>query len=299
MIKNNINGIFLFDKHSKITSNSALQKVKHIFGANKAGHSGTLDPLATGLLPICFGEATKVSSYLLHSSKTYVVTAKLGETTETGDAEGRTIDTKTISIVNQSDFNKHLDLFLGESFQKPPMFSAVKINGKRLYKYAQKGEIIDRESRKINVYKITLINLTEKDFEIEVKCSKGTYIRVLIEDIAKKMGNYAHVTQLRRTNIELLDNYQMHNLIQISNMSKNELHNCIHPMDIVFKNKLKIKVNTEQSTQFNHGQNIKIENEELIIDEAIIIYNESNQLQGIGMVLGGNIIKPNKVFNLN
>ena len=299
MIKNNINGIFLFDKHSKITSNSALQKVKYIFGANKAGHSGTLDPLATGLLPICFGEATKVSSYLLHSSKTYVVTAKLGETTETGDAEGRTIDSKTISIVNQPDFKKHLDLFLGESFQKPPMFSAVKINGKRLYKYAQKGEIIDRESRKINVYKITLINLTEKDFEIEVKCSKGTYIRVLIEDIAKKMGNYAHVTQLRRTNIELLDNYQMHNLIQISNMSKNELQNCIYPLDIVFKNKLKIKVNTEQSTQFNHGQNIKIENEELIIDEAIIIYNETNQLQGIGMVLGENIIKPNKVFNLN
>lgn len=299
MTRNNINGIFLFDKHSKITSNSALQKVKNIFNANKAGHSGTLDPLATGLLPICFGEATKVSSYLLHSSKTYVVTAKLGEITDTGDSEGRTIDTKRISILSQSDFKKYLDSFLGESLQKPPMFSAVKVNGKRLYKYAQKGEIIERDYRKIHIYKITLINLTEKKFEIKVKCSKGTYIRVLIEDIAKNMGNYAHVTQLRRTNIDLLENYQMHTFIQISDMSKNELQNCIHPLDIVFKNMPKIKINTDESTKFNNGQNIKIDNEELNIDKTIIVYNESNQLQGIGLVLSENIIKPNKVFNLD
>ena len=299
MTRNNINGIFLFDKHSKITSNNALQKVKNIFGANKAGHSGTLDPLATGLLPICFGEATKVSSYLLHSSKTYVVTAKLGEITDTGDSEGRTIDTKRISILSQSDFKKYLDTFLGESLQKPPMFSAVKVNGKRLYKYAQKGETIERDSRKIHIYKITLINLTEKIFEIKVKCSKGTYIRVLIEDIAKNMGNYAHVTQLRRTNIDLLENYQMHTFIQISDMSKNELQNCIHPLDIVFKNMPKIKINTDESTKFNNGQNIKIDNEELNIDKTIIVYNESNHLQGIGLVLSENIIKPNKVFNLD
>ena len=299
MTRNNINGIFLFDKHSKITSNSALQKVKNIFNANKAGHSGTLDPLATGLLPICFGEATKVSSYLLHSSKTYVVTAKLGEITDTGDSEGRTIDTKRISILSQSDFKKYLDSFLGESLQKPPMFSAVKVNGKRLYKYAQKGEIIERDSRKIHIYKITLINLTEKKFEIKVKCSKGTYIRVLIEDIAKNIGNYAHVTQLRRTNIDLLENYQMHTFIQISGMSKNELQNCIHPLDIVFKNMPKIKINTDESTKFNNGQNIKIDNEELNIDKTIIVYNESNQLQGIGLALSENIIKPNKVFNLD
>ena len=299
MTRNNINGIFLFDKHSKITSNSALQKVKNIFGANKAGHSGTLDPLATGLLPICFGEATKVSSYLLHSSKTYVVTAKLGEITDTGDSEGRTIDTKRISKLSQSDFKKHLDSLIGESLQKPPMFSAVKVNGKRLYKYAQKGEIIERDSRKINIYEITLINLSEKKFEIKVKCSKGTYIRVLTEDIAKKMGNYAHVSQLRRTSIELLDSYQMHNFIQISNMSRDELHNCIHPLDIVFKNIAKIKINTYESIKFNNGQNIKIEKVELNIGQTIIVYDESNQLQGIGSVLYKNTIKPNKVFNLN
>ena len=299
MTRNNINGIFLFDKHSKITSNSALQKVKYIFGANKAGHSGTLDPLATGLLPICFGEATKVSSYLLHSSKTYVVTAKLGEITDTGDSEGRTIDTKRISKLSQSDFKKHLDSLIGESLQKPPMFSAVKVNGKRLYKYAQKGEIIERDSRKINIYEITLINLTEKKFEIKVKCSKGTYIRVLIEDIAKNMGNYAHVTRLRRTNIELLENYQMHTFIQISDMSKNELQNCILPLDIVFKNLPTIKINRDESPKFNNGQNIKIDNEERNIDETIIVYNESNQLQGIGIALSENTIKPNKVFNLD
>ena len=299
MIRNNINGIFLFDKHSKITSNTALQKVKNIFGANKAGHSGTLDPLATGLLPICFGEATKVSSYLLHSSKTYIVTAKLGVITDTGDSEGNAIDSKRISILSQSNFKSILDSFLGESLQKPPMFSAVKVKGKRLYKYAQKGETIERDSRKIHIYEITLINLTEKKFEIKVKCSKGTYIRVLTEDIAKKMGNYAHVSQLRRTSIELLDSYQMHNFIQISNMSRNELYNCIHPLDIVFKNIAKIKINTYESIKFNNGQNIKIEKVELNIGQTIIVYDESNQLQGIGSVLYKNTIKPNKVFNLN
>ena len=299
MIRNNINGIFLFDKHSKITSNTALQKVKNIFGANKAGHSGTLDPLATGLLPICFGEATKVSSYLLHSSKTYIVTAKLGVITDTGDSEGNAIDSKRISILSQSNFKSILDSFLGESLQKPPMFSAVKVKGKRLYKYAQKGETIERDSRKIHIYEITLINLTEKKFEIKVKCSKGTYIRVLTEDIAKKMGNYAHVSQLRRTSIELLDSYQMHNFIQISNMSRDELHNCIHPLDIVFKNIAKIKINTYESIKFNNGQNIKIEKVELNIGQTIIVYDESNQLQGIGSVLYKNTIKPNKVFNLN
>ena len=299
MIKNNINGFFLFDKHSHISSNQALQKVKKLFGAKKAGHTGTLDPLATGLLPICFGEATKVSSYLLHSSKTYLVTAKLGELTDTGDTDGKIIDSQSISKINQSDFKKYLNTLLGESYQKPPMFSAVKINGKRLYKHAIKGEVIERDCRKIFIYKITLRSLTNNEFQLEVQCSKGTYIRVLIEDIAKNMSNLAHVKELRRTSIELLENYNMYSYSQMTSMSKKELYNCIHPLDIVFKNINKIKINSNQTIKFNHGQTINIASQKLDIGETIIIYNEKNYLQGIGTSLSENIIKPTKVFNLN
>mgnify|MGYP001099324645 CR=1 FL=1 len=195
---NKINGILLLDKPSGITSNKALQLTKNIFKAEKAGHTGSLDPIATGLLPICFGQATKVSKYLIESSKTYCVTAKLGIKTTTGDSEGNVLAKETPENLQNEKIEEVLKLFIGKTKQKPPMFSAIKVNGIRLYKHARKGLTIPRKSRLITVHNICLKNYKEDLLELIIHCSKGTYIRTLVEDIGEQLNTFAHVIRLRR-----------------------------------------------------------------------------------------------------
>ncbi|MCG8380257.1 MAG: tRNA pseudouridine(55) synthase TruB, partial [Proteobacteria bacterium] len=194
----NINGILLLDKPSGMTSNGALQHVKRIFNANKAGHTGSLDAPATGLLPICLGEATKISAFLLNSDKTYQARCKLGITTSTGDACGDQLESREVPEFSSSEFEKYLQEFVGEIEQTPPMFSALKHNGKRLYELAYKGVEVERKSRKVTINSLALVNLIKDEFEIEVSCSKGTYIRTLVEDIGHKLACGAHVLTLRR-----------------------------------------------------------------------------------------------------
>ena len=202
---NKINGILLLDKPSGETSNKVLQKIKKLFAAEKAGHTGSLDPIATGVLPICFGQATKVSKYLIESSKTYHVIAKLGIKTTTGDCEGRVLEKKPIKQLKNEQIEEVLKLFIGKTEQLPPMFSAIKVNGIRLYKYARKGLTLPRKSREIVVHNICLKNYNKDLLELVVHCGKGTYIRTLIEDIGAQLNSYAHVTALRRISIDLLD----------------------------------------------------------------------------------------------
>lgn len=196
--RRSIDGIFLLDKISGVSSNDALQRVKRIFRADKAGHTGSLDPLASGLLPICLGEATKFSSFLLDADKRYTVTAKVGEQTDTADAEGALIATSEQRI-SAAQLHAILPEFVGKTRQIPPMYSALKKDGKALYELARKGIEVEREARDIELFSIDVMAVTDDTFTLDVHCSKGTYIRTLVEDIAAACGSLSHVVALRRT----------------------------------------------------------------------------------------------------
>ena len=196
-----IDGILLLDKPTGLTSNDSLQQVKRLFKARKAGHTGSLDPLASGLLPICLGEATKASAFLLDADKRYTVVAKLGETTETQDAEGEVLETRPVGDYSEADLEAVLADFRGPQQQIPPMYSAVKHEGQRLYKLARQGIEVERKPRDIVIHELTLLSWEKPFLEIGVRCSKGTYVRTLAEDIGEKLGCGAHVTGLRRTGV--------------------------------------------------------------------------------------------------
>ncbi len=197
----NVQGILLLDKPLGASSNAALQQVKNIFRARKAGHTGSLDPLASGLLPICFGAATKISAFLLDANKRYQVKVRLGITTTTADAEGEILESRPSDGVTEQDINAVLKAFSGEIQQLPPMYSALKHKGERLYKLARKGIEVERELRTVTIHEIALLSADLPEFELDVKCSKGTYIRTLAEDIGEQLGCGAHVCALRRTEV--------------------------------------------------------------------------------------------------
>ncbi len=193
-----VHGILLLDKDAGLSSNQALQRVKRLFGAAKAGHTGSLDPLATGMLPICLGEATKLSGHLLDADKTYEVELRLGQATDTADADGRIISESDCSQVDQAAVESVLPRFMGEIEQIPPMYSAVKHEGQRLYKIARQGGEVERKPRRITIHGLQLLDFKLPHLRMRVDCSKGTYIRTLVEDLAAALGTHAHVTALRR-----------------------------------------------------------------------------------------------------
>ncbi|WP_417567690.1 tRNA pseudouridine(55) synthase TruB [Marinobacter sp.] len=195
-----VNGILVIDKPLGITSNGILQQVKRLFGAAKAGHTGALDPLATGVLPLCFGEATKFSQMMLDSDKAYIATARLGISTETGDSEGAIVAEKPVPAgLSPEVLEPVLDRFRGDIQQVPSMYSALKHKGRPLYEYAREGIEVERPARPVTIYELTLLDIRENEMDIAVSCTKGTYIRSLVEDIGEALGCGAHVTALRRT----------------------------------------------------------------------------------------------------
>jgi tRNA pseudouridine55 synthase len=196
-----VNGILLLDKPAGLTSNAALQRVKRLFRARKAGHTGSLDPLASGMLPICLGEATKVSAFLLDADKHYWVSCRLGVRTATGDAEGEVLETHPVEGVTAERLRAALEGFVGEIEQVPPMYSAVKHRGQRLYKLARDGVEVERKARRITIHELTLLGLAPPLAEFEVRCSKGTYVRTLVEDIGEELDCGAHVADLRRLGV--------------------------------------------------------------------------------------------------
>jgi tRNA pseudouridine55 synthase len=196
-----VSGILLLDKPVGITSNEALQVVKRLYRARKAGHTGSLDPLATGLLPLCLGEATKISAYLLDADKRYWVRVKLGQVTTTGDAEGEVVATRPVVGIDEARVRQALAGFLGTIQQLPPMYSALKHQGQRLYKLAREGVEVEREPRAVTIHAIMLLGLEGEEFEMEVHCSKGTYVRTLAEDIGAALGCGGYVSALRRTGV--------------------------------------------------------------------------------------------------
>ncbi|MDH4567236.1 tRNA pseudouridine(55) synthase TruB [Pseudomonas sp. BN414] len=197
-IRRNVSGVLILDKPHGMSSNAALQKVRWLLNAEKAGHTGSLDPLATGVLPLCFGEATKFSQYLLDADKGYETLAQLGVTTSTGDAEGEVTERREVTV-GREDIEALLPRFRGEIKQIPPMYSALKKDGQPLYKLARAGEVVEREARSVTIARLELLACENSQARLAVACSKGTYIRTLVEDLGQALGCGAHVAELRRT----------------------------------------------------------------------------------------------------
>lgn len=262
-----INGVILLDKPTGISSNDALQKVKRIYFAEKAGHTGALDPLATGMLPICLGEATKFSQFLLDSDKRYRVIAKLGERTNTSDSDGEVVETRPVDV-DLAKLEACIDKFRGESDQVPSMFSALKYQGKPLYEYARKGIEVPRESRKITVYEIILHRFDGDEIEMEVHCSKGTYIRTIVDDLGEMLGCGAHVTMLRRTGVAKYPYEKMVTLEQLNELLEQAhrqeiaprelLDPLLMPMDTAVEDLPEVNLIPELADMVQHGQPVQV-----------------------------------------
>ena len=300
MKKNNVHGILLLDKPKGITSNKTLQKIKSIYNAKKAGHCGTLDPLATGLLPICFGNATKTIPYFMDSSKTYNVLAKLGEKTTTGDAEGEIINLTDGEIkISSEKLNTVLSSFLGISKQIPPMHSALKVNGKALYKLAHKGKSIDRKPRNITIHQIHLNSFSGKLINLTVSCSKGTYIRTLIEDIALKLQTFGYVKELRRISIDVFRENEMIPYEEILGCKKNKLSSYLKPIDYGLMHLASISINHDDFIRFSKGQTFTHKTNFKENKGIIRIYDSGKIFIGLGNQQKNDLIQPLKVFTNN
>lgn len=253
-----LDGVLLFDKPLEISSNDALQKVRRLFQAEKAGHTGTLDPLATGLLPICFGEATKFSSALLDADKTYRALLRLGQTTSTGDAEGEITAEHPVEA-GQAEVDAVLAKFRGEIQQLPPMHSALKHQGKPLYEYIRKGETIERELRNVVIHELVLNSFLGNEMDITVRCSKGTYIRTLAEDIGAALGCGAHLIGLRRTAIAHFDLRDGYNWQQLEAMTGAERDACVLPPDSLMSDTPKLQLDAVQIKRLAQGQRLGLD----------------------------------------
>jgi len=292
----NIHGILLLDKRLSVSSNRALQEVKRLFNANKAGHTGSLDPLATGLLPLCFGEATKVSAMMLDDNKRYQVVVKLGVMTDTGDSEGKVIEEKPVPELSLEEIEDCLQCFNGEIDQVPPMYSALKHNGRKLYELAREGKIIERKARKISIFELKLLNKTSDSLTLDVFCSKGTYIRSLAEDIGHKLGCGGTVIELRRMQSGQFKIEDALTIEQLQNMDQIELKSCLIDVDKPLEGMPVLELSVDQATLIRYGQQIKMQKTETI-QGMVRMYSEQVFL-GLGeMLLDGKLL-PKKIFNL-
>ena len=258
IIRRPLDGVLLFDKPLELSSNIALQKVRRLFQAEKAGHTGTLDPLATGLLPICFGEATKFSNALLESDKTYRALIQLGQTTTTGDAEGEITSTCAVKL-EPAQVSAALRNFLGKIEQVPPMHSAIKHQGKPLYEYIRKGVTVERKSRSITISELILERFAKDELEITVRCSKGTYIRTLAEDIGQALGCGAHLRGLRRTAIGRFHLEGAHTWSQLEAMTMLQRDACLMPLDNLLQELPALELDAAQVIRIAQGQRLDIE----------------------------------------
>tara|TARA_B100001142_G_scaffold279522_1_gene290213 strand:+ start:41 stop:937 length:897 start_codon:yes stop_codon:yes gene_type:complete len=291
--KNNIDGIILLDKPSMMSSNQAVQKIKREFSLNKIGHTGTLDPLATGLLPLCLGKATKIARFLIDSDKTYHATIKLGIKTSTGDKEGEVIETSSVDLPDDSEVDKIIQSFVGHQEQIPPMYSALKFKGKRLYKLAIKGIDVPRESRSIKIHSIDLLSFSKNKLELTIKCSKGTYIRTLAEDIAMEFKSVGHIDQLRRLNISCFDTQKMHSMNKIT--SSDVLDDFLLPIDAPLGHLQNIDISNSESSMFCNGLPISKDLNKSKSDLYIRVYDDIGTFLGLGQH-SNDYLKPRIVF---
>lgn len=307
MAKRNISGILPLCKPYGISSNKALQKTKYLFAAAKSGHAGTLDPMATGVLPVCMGEATKFSSVLLHASKTYEAVLKLGYQSTTGDIEGDIerlpgIDTQALTVQN---CEKVLAQFVGHTVQLPPMYSALKHQGKPLYFYARKGESIERPSRVIFIHKIKIKALKEDTLTISVKCGTGTYIRTLAEDIGKALGcGSAYLVNLCRSSVGCLDLPRAIKLTDLEAMNEQQRDRCLLPIDSFMHDFPMVVLDNRQAQQILQGQalsrrsfNKENYQNQINDEEASVRLYYQQQFLGLGTILADHTLKPKRLLS--
>jgi tRNA pseudouridine55 synthase len=296
-----ITGIIVVDKPTGRSSNHVLQQVKRLFDAKKAGHTGSLDPLATGLLPICLGEATKVSSYLLDADKRYQVTCQLGVLTDSGDSDGNVIETNAVTEFTQQQLATIVKKFLGKQQQVPPMYSALKYNGQPLYKLARQGIEVERKSRQITIYDIQILAFTIDTFTLDVTCSKGTYIRTLVEDISHALGCGGHVMMLRRIEVAGYKEAQSISIEQLDNLAQQEgivaLDKCLLPTEDALPDWPAIDVSDEMVTALRYGQSVQVEH--AFECANVRLFDQAKQFLGLGEMSETGLVAPKRVFVLS
>ncbi|MGF6596883.1 tRNA pseudouridine55 synthase [Paraburkholderia sp. GAS448] len=261
-----LDGVLLLDKPVGLSSNDALIRAKRLYLAKKAGHTGTLDPLASGLLPLCFGEATKFSQDLLEADKTYEATMRLGVRTTTGDAEGEAVQTRDVAC-DQSAVEQALSRFRGEIVQVPPMYSALKRDGRPLYEYARAGQVVEREGRNVTIHALDLLACALPDVTFRVTCSKGTYVRTLAEDIGEALGCGAHLVALRRTGVGALTLEHAVTLDALSDAGESERDAWLQPVDALLSTFPSVQLDAESTRRFLHGQRLRLA--DLSIGDAV------------------------------
>ena len=292
-----INGVVLLDKASGGSSNHFLQQVKRLFDASKAGHTGSLDPLASGLLPICFGQGTKVAQFLLNDDKRYSVRAKLGQISNTGDSEGKVINFGPTQCIDDNSIRNILTNFIGNINQVPPMYSALKRNGIPLYKLARKGIEIERSPRPVIIHEINFLGFDDKVVSLDIFCSKGTYIRTLVEDIGKSLGCGAHVVELRRTGFAHFDLSESKTYEQLSKLKEQNLESLdsvILGADEMIPNLESVYLDSEQTSDIRLGK--KIEYLGFSSSQKLKLYDHNEQFLGIGESNLMSEILPKRLF---
>jgi tRNA pseudouridine55 synthase len=294
-----VDGLFLLNKPAGLTSNQALQKVKRLLAAKKAGHTGSLDPAATGMLPLCFGEATKVCAYLLDADKSYRVTARLGEATDTGDAEGTVIEEAEVPPLSPADWERLFERFTGEIEQVPPMYSALRKDGKRLYELARKGQVVEREPRKVRIHELSLLEAQGRRLVFRVRCSKGTYVRTLVEDLAKAAGTVAHTAALHRETVadfDPADMLEMRYAEELAADGPGPLRRRLLPADAALKRLPARRIAAEAAGRFVGGQAVAVAPDTDAPGREVRVYEDGERFLGIGETAGGGIVAPRRIF---
>ena len=294
-----VDGLLLLDKPAGITSNQALQKVKRLLKAKKAGHTGSLDPAATGMLPLCFGEATKVCAYLLEADKTYRVSARLGEATDTADADGKITDTAEIPELNRAGWEQVFEQFRGEIEQVPPMYSALRINGKRLYELARKGQIVHREPRRVRIDELNLLEISGDRLVFRVHCSKGTYVRSLVEDIASAAGTVAHTARLHR---ETVGDFRAEDMLdlpcaeRVAEEGPEALRARLLPADKALSSWPDCHIPEDAAERFCGGQAVPVA--ENGPEGLVRVYAGEERFLGVGQLGSDRMLAPRRIFRL-
>ena len=293
----NISGIVVLDKANGLSSNAALQEVKRLYEANKAGHAGSLDPLATGVLPVCLGEATKVSQFLLDSDKRYRARIKLGIRTDTGDREGSIIERNEGISVSRKAIERALTKFKGEVEQVPPMHSAIKMNGVPLYKLARKGIAVEREPRLVTLYQICLVEFVNSELELEISCSKGTYIRTIADDLGQELGCGAHVIELRRTQAGVFtekDSISSEELaLEKENRGLDKIDQFLIPMDRAIQDLPEVNLPSITASHVKNGQAVLVRH---LPKNGLVRMYEDEQFIGIGSIDDDGKVAPKRLI---
>jgi tRNA pseudouridine55 synthase len=289
-------GILLLDKPAGLSSNAALQRVRRTLGVDKAGHVGSLDPLATGMLPICLGEATKIAGDVLAGRKCYRFRIGLGARTATGDTEGAVVETALVPILDSTTLETIRQRFLGRQTQVPPMYSALKRDGQPLYKLARAGVEVEREAREIELFDLRLLASAADTLEFETLCSKGTYIRVLAEDIAKALGTVGHVTLLRRVHVEPFESEPMETLESVIQAREQGGWPKVLPADWPLAHLPKVLLTAAQAARLMQGQAVSEAGASVGAAERVRLYDEAGRFLGIGATDDFGVVRPRRLF---